>query len=61
MGIAKALREMNPNLYVAAVEPAESPVMSGGAAGPHGIGGIGDGFVSAIVKNEQGDLAPLGS
>lgn len=59
MGIAKALRETNPNLYVAAVEPAESPVMSGGVAGPHIIGGIGDGFVPAIVKNERGELDPL--
>jgi cysteine synthase A len=59
MGVAKALRETNPSLYVAAVEPAESPVMSGGVAGPHGIGGIGDGFVPSIVKNEKGDLSPL--
>jgi cysteine synthase len=58
MGIAKALRETNPNLYVAAVEPAESPVMSGGVAGPHSIGGIGDGFVPAIVKNVKGELDP---
>jgi cysteine synthase len=58
MGIAKALRETNPNLYVAAVEPAESPVMSGGIAGPHGIGGIGDGFIPAIVKNTKGELDP---
>jgi len=59
MGITKALRETNPNLYVAAVEPAESPVMSGGAAGPHSIGGIGDGFVPAIVKSENGSLSSL--
>jgi len=58
MGIAKALRKTNPNLYVVAVEPAESPVMSGGVAGPHGIGGIGDGFVPALVKNERGNLSP---
>jgi cysteine synthase A len=59
MGVAKALRETNPRLYAVAVEPAESPVMSGGVAGPHGIGGIGDGFVPSIVKNEKGDLSPL--
>jgi cysteine synthase A len=59
MGIAKALRETNRKIHVAAVEPAESPVMSGGLAGPHTIGGIGDGFVPALVKNEQGDLDPL--
>ena len=59
MGITRALRETNPNLYVAAVEPAESPVMSGGVAGPHSIAGIGDGFVPAIVKNEDGGLASV--
>jgi cysteine synthase A len=59
MGVAKALRETNPSLYTAAVEPTESPVMSGGVAGPHGIGGIGDGFVPSIVKCERGDLSPL--
>jgi len=59
MGIAKALREVNPNMFVAAVEPAESPVMSGGPAGPHSIGGIGDGFVPGLVRNENGGLSPL--
>ena len=58
MGIAKALREVNPHLHVAAVEPAESPVMSGGEAGPHSIGGIGDGFVPELVK-ESGALSPV--
>ena len=58
MGIAKALRETNQEIYVAAVEPEESPVMNGGPPGPHGIGGIGDGFVPAIVKNEKGDIDP---
>lgn len=59
MGVARALRETNPNLYVAAVEPAESPVLSGGAPGPHEIGGIGDGFVPAIVTDKKGALSPL--
>ncbi len=59
IGVAKALREVNPNIHIAAVEPAESPVMSGGAAGPHGIPGIGDGFIPAIVKSENGGLNPL--
>jgi len=58
MGIAHALREVNPNLYAAAVEPEESPVMSGGTAGPHDIGGIGDGFIPTIVKTETGELDP---
>ena len=59
MGIAKALRELNPNIYIAAVEPAESAVMSGGEPGPHEIGGIGDGFIPALVKDEEGTLSPL--
>jgi cysteine synthase A len=59
IGVAKALREVNPDVHVAAVEPAESPVMSGGAAGLHSIQGIGDGFIPAIVKGENGGLNPL--
>jgi len=59
VGIAKALRELNPNIYIAAVEPAESAVMSGGEPGPHEIGGIGDGFIPALVKDEEGTLSPL--
>jgi cysteine synthase A len=49
MGVAQALREAMPHVRVAAVEPEESAIMSGGAAGDHGIMGIGDGFVPEIV------------
>ena len=59
MGIARALREVNPSIFVAAVEPAESAVMSGGEAGFHEIWGIGDGFVPALVKDEDGGLSPV--
>lgn len=44
-GVASALRTYNPDLYVVAVEPQASPVLSGGVAGPHRIPGIGAGFV----------------
>ena len=44
-GVGGYLREMNPKLWVAAVEPFESPVLSQGKAGPHTIQGIGAGFV----------------
>jgi cysteine synthase A len=55
MGVAKALREVNPIMKVVAVEPAEAPVMSGGQPGPHKIEGIGDGFIPEIVDIEKID------
>jgi cysteine synthase A len=49
MGVAAALCRVNPMVQIVAVEPAESAVMSGEKAGSHGIQGIGDGFIPAIV------------
>jgi len=56
MGVGKALREKNSHVFLCAVEPKESPVMSGGEKGSHSIPGIGDGFIPAIVSNGQGGV-----
>ena len=48
-GTARYLKEKNPNLHVVAVEPATSPLLSGGAAGPHAIQGIGANFIPAAL------------
>lgn len=51
-GVGEVLKARQPNLKVVAVEPASSPVLSGGLAGPHKIQGIGAGFVPEILNVE---------
>jgi cysteine synthase A len=54
-GCADVLKPRLPNLKMIAVEPEDSPVLSGGAPGPHKIQGIGAGFVPAILRREAID------
>lgn len=51
-GVAEVLKAKFPNLKVFAVEPELSPVLSGGAPGPHPLQGIGAGFVPSILNTE---------
>jgi cysteine synthase A len=48
-GCARVLKPVTPDLQVMAVEPAASPVLAGGAPGPHRIQGIGAGFVPPVL------------
>lgn len=59
IGVGKALKEVYPNIYIAAVEPSESPVMRGGSPGLHQIQGIGDGFIPKIVQGPRRGLNQL--
>ena len=49
-GVGEVLRQRNPKCRIVAVEPAASPVLSGGRPGPHRIQGIGAGFVPAVLN-----------
>jgi len=55
MGVGRALRKAGSRARIVAVEPDESALMSGGAPGPHGIQGLADGFIPALVNLEEID------
>jgi len=69
-GVGEVLKKHNPAIRIAAVEPSDSPILSGGEPGPHKIQGIGAGFVPEVlntsiydevirVKNEEAFAATL--
>jgi cysteine synthase A len=49
-GVGEVLKKRNPAIWIAAVEPASSPVLAGGNPGPHKIAGIGAGFVPGVLN-----------
>lgn len=53
IGVAKALKKVDPKVRIIAVEPAESPVLSGRKPGRHRIEGIGDDFISKIISDNR--------
>lgn len=54
-GVGKFLKERNPAVQIIGAEPAGSPVLTGGVAGPHGLQGIGAGFVPAVLDRSVVD------
>lgn len=54
-GVGDALKKKNPNIKIVAVEPYDSPVLSGGNPGPHKIQGIGAGFIPGVFIKEVVD------
>lgn len=50
IGVANALKKVNPDIIIVAVEPSESAVLSGGDEGQHNIQGIGEGFIPKLVN-----------
>ena len=51
-GVGAYLKQQNPNIQVVAIEPAASPLLSGGQAGPHGLQGIGANFIPQVLDTK---------
>jgi len=67
-GVAETIKKLKPSFKAVAVEPTKSPVISGGAAGPHKLQGIGAGFIPAnlntklvdeVIQVSEDDSAPI--
>jgi cysteine synthase A len=56
LGVAKRLREEFPHCQMVAIEPAESAVLNGGKPDLHGIQGIGEGFVPALIERHRAEI-----
>ena len=54
-GVGEALKKKNPNIKIVAIEPKDSPVLSGGNSGPHKLQGIGAGFIPDIYNKKVVD------
>ena len=59
-GPGRYLKEQNPNIQVVGIEPAGSAILSGGAAGPHGLQGIGAGFIPEVLDTSvYNEIVPV--
>src|SRR4030066_781569 len=59
-GVGEVLKQRNKNIRIVAVEPASSPVISGGSPGPHKIQGIGAGFIPSVLnRNIIDEIIPV--
>ena len=54
-GVGQVIKERNPQLHVVAIEPADSPILSGGQPGPHKLQGLGAGFVPKVLDTHVYD------